>query len=233
MPYGKKHKYGRRRMQLRYKRGKFWLKRKHFKKTKVSTRTGHLSVQQKVFDQSLTLPAGIYPNGLLYKMQFQAEDIEQFPTFATLFDQYRINAIKVTMLPTTNQPSVSNPAATFASSIDLDGDSTITTFDQLLQCSNARTSPWSAAGGLTPYKAVYCKPRFKNAVITDICGNTGQPSSFSIGLGSRKQWLDVGDRGRTVHHGINFGWYFGQATVSNDQAINMVITYYIQFRKVR
>ncbi len=234
MPGWKKQRYGRgRKQQLRYKRGKLWLKKKHFKKTKVSTRTGHLSVQQKVFDQSLTIDAGNYPNGIIYSMEFKGSDVEQFPTFATLFDQYRINAVKVTMLPTTNQPSVSNPAATFASSVDLDGGTPPATFDELLQCSNARTSPWSAAGGLTPYKSVYCKPRFGNAVITDIDAATGQPTQFTIGLGSRKQWLDISDRGNTVHHGINFGWYFGQATVSNTQNINMVITYYLQFRKVR
>ena len=224
MPLKKKRMYKKRRLN--------WLKRKRYKKNKTSIRTGHLSVQQKVFDQSLSIQAGNYPNGVIYSMDFKAADCPQFPTLSTLFDQYRINAVKVTMLPTTNQPAVSNPAATFASSIDLDGGTAPATFDELLQCSNARTSPWSAAGGLTPYKSVYCKPRFGNAVITEVNAQ-GQPAQFTIGLGNRKQWLDISDRGNTVHHGINFGWYFGQATVSNEQSINMIITYYLQFRKVR
>lgn len=224
----KKRMYKRRRP---YRRN--WLK-KRFKKNRVSTRTGHLSIQQKVLSTTTSFAAGNYPTGIIEKYSFTAAATPQWNTLSTLFDQYRINGIKMTFLPTTNSPNSTtvNPSATFATSVDLDGDNNITTFDELLQCSNCRTSAWSAQGGLTPYKSVYFKPR-----TTDIIGKTfdatGQPTTFSNALGDRKQWIDVSDRGQTPHYGLNVGWYFGDATVLFEQNLNIVITYYIQFRKVR
>ncbi len=214
----------------RKRRGNY-LKRR-YKKINTSTRTGHLSVQQKVLDTSFEIDTGNYPTGLILKKEFFAAEIPQWNNFAALFDQYRICGVKVTMLPTSNQPAVSNTAATFASSIDLDGDKTISTFDDLLQCSNTKTSPWSAAGGLTPYKSVYCKPRCQNAIVRTL-GADGQPATYSMALANRKAWIDVADQGLTKHHGINFGWYFGNEQVQNIQLVNMVVTYYIQFRKIR
>ena len=216
----------------RYRKRRSWLKSKRYKKRRTSTRTGFLSVQQKVLDTSMELEAGAWPNGIVKTMDFKASQVAQFPTYAALFDQYRINAVKVTLLPTTNAPGSTNPAATFASSVDLDGGTVTTTFDQILQCSNARTSPWSSMGGLTPYKSIYLKPRTADALITAV-NPAGQPTAFSVGLGNRSQWLDVADNGDTVHHGLHLGWYFGLATVSALQGLNVVITYYLQFRKVR
>lgn len=199
----------------------------------TSVRTGFLNVQQKVLDNNFELPNTPEPTGIIKKYTFKASDIAQWNTMASLFDQYRINGIKLTWLPTTNTNDQNNAGGTFATSIDLDGDNQITTFSQLLQCANTHTSAWSTAGGMTPYKKVFLRPRVHDAIITDL-DNTGQPSSFSAGLANRKQWLDISDRGNTIHYGLNVGWYFGNnATLANPQEINCVITYYLQFRKVR
>ncbi len=125
----------------------------------TSVRTGYLNVQQKELDTSFFLPAGPNPTGIIKKYSFQAANLAQWATFASLFDQYRINGIKMTFLPTTATPDadVVNPSGTFATSIDLDGDNIITTFPQLLECSNTRTSAWSSQGGLTPYKTVFLR----------------------------------------------------------------------------
>jgi len=200
----------------------------------TSVRTGFLNVQQKELDTSFALEAGPHPTGIIKKYSFQAANLAQWTTFASLFDQYRINGIKMTFLPTTaaSNATTINPGATFASSIDLDGDNIITTFPQLLECSNTKTSAWTSQGGLTPYKTVFLRPRAHDAMITELDA-TGQPASFSAGLASRKQWLDVSDRGLTTHYGLNVGWYFGNAVVNADQELNVIITYYMQFRKVR
>jgi len=199
----------------------------------TSVRTGFLNVQQKVIDTSYSIPAGPAPTGIIKKYEFKAADIAQWNTMASLFDQYRINGIKMTFLPTTNTNDQNNPGGTFATSIDLDGDNNITTFDQLLQCSNTHASPWSTAGGMTPYKKVFLRPRCHDALITELDAQ-GQPSTFSAGLASRKQWLDISDRGLTTHYGLNVGWYFGNnALLSNPQELNVIVTYYLQFRKVR
>ncbi len=206
---------------------------KRYLRAGTSVRTGFLDVQQKVIDTSFELPAGPQPTGIIKKYDYQASEIAQWTTFASLFDQYRINGIKMTFLPTTNTNDQNNAGGTFAHSVDLDGDNTITTFDQLLQCANTKTSAWSMAGGMTPYKKVFLRPRAHDAMITDL-DNTGQPVSFSQGLANRRQWIDISDRGTTKHYGLNVGWYFGNnATLANPQEMNVIVTYYIQFRKVR
>ncbi len=224
--------YGAARYHYALKRRAMKRRRKKYVKRGTSVRTGFLDVQQKVLDTSVTLPAGPHPTGYIQKFSFKASDLAQWNTFASLFDQYRINGVKLTFLPTTNTDDTVNVGATFATSIDLDGDNSITTFDQLLECANTKTSAWSSAGGLTPYKKVFLRPRCHDAMITDLNAQ-GQPNTFSAGLASRKQWLDISDRGNTIHYGLNVGWYFGNANLGADQDLNVVITYYIQFRKVR
>lgn len=224
MPF--KRKYKPRKYRKPYQKRKY-------RSQKTSTRTGYLSVQQKVLNTGFEIPAGNYPTGLIEKLDFQANECPQWNTYAALFDQYRITGVKVTLLPTSNQPGVANTAGTFASSIDLDGDNNITTFDQVLQCSNTRTSPWSSSGGLTPYKKIFLRPRFQNAIVRTMDVAEGQPLKYAMTLGNAKQWIDVADGGLTKHHGLNLAWYFGAEQVSNLQLINMIVTYYIQFRKVR
>lgn len=184
---------------------------------------------QKVLTQEL-IPADNYPTGHVVKRHYEIRDIPQFQTYSALFDQYRITGVKTTFLPTTATNDQFNPGGTFISSIDLDGDTTIQTFDDILQCSNSKTSPWSSAGGMTPYKSVFLKPRNRDALIRDI--SNGVPI-LSTTLGPRSAWIDIGDRGTTEHYGLITGWYFGTAQLLHDQDINVVTTYYIEFRKVR
>lgn len=197
----------------------------------ASVRTGFLSLRQKAVSNQV-IPAGAYPNGFLREYTFKAADIPQFQQFAGLFDQYRIMAVKMTFLPTSNTNDTVNQGGTFASSIDLDGDLSIVTFNQLLQCANTKTSPWSCAGGMTPYKAVYLKPRANNALITEVNAQ-GQPASFSTQLADPMRWIDIADRGNTIHYGVNIGWNFGNNQLNAPVDVQMITTYYIQFRKVR
>lgn len=197
----------------------------------AGVRTGYISLRQKAISNQV-IPAAAYPNGFLREYTFTADQIPQFQAFAGLFDQYRIKAVKMTFLPTTNTDEVVNQGGTFASSIDLDGDLSITTFNQLLQCANTKTSAWSTAGGLTPYKSVYLRPRASNALITSL-NAAGQPATFTPALANPNQWIDIADRGRTIHYGVNIGWNFGNNTLNADQDVQIITTYYIQFRKVR
>lgn len=224
--YGRRRYHGARRIQ-RWFRGARAARRR----AGTSVKTGYMKVVQKVLDQ-VVMPAGAHPTGIVQQHKFEISNIAQFNTYSTLFDQYRLNAVKMTFLPTTNTNDTANVGGTFVSSIDLDGDTTITTFDDILQCSNSKTSPWSAAGGLTPYKSIYLKPRNRDALVRDVDPVTNVPS-FSTTLGPRNAWIDLGDRGLTEHFGLHTGWFFGNALLNNDQELNIITTYYIEFRKVR
>lgn len=205
-----------------YKRGR--------RRAKTSVKTGFLKVIQKTLSQEIVLPATPQPTGFVQKLKFEIADIPQFATYSQLFDQYRLTGVKVTLLPTTNTNDTHNPGGSFIYSIDLDGDTHISTFDDILQCSNSHTSPWSTAGGMTPYKKMFVRPRTRDALVRDICNNA---PVFATALGDSKQWIDLGDRGLTEHFGLNLGWYFGNTQLGYEQELNMITTYYIQFRKVR
>ena len=230
----KRHFYARR--IQKHARG--WLARKRrsmlgkYAPRGTSIRTGFLDVQQKQLRTDFEIPAGPYPTGLIQRWSFKGADLTQWATFSSLFDQYRISGIKMTFLPVTNTSDTSNQGGTFAYAVDLDGDGLIQTMPQLLECSNSHTRPWSSAGGMKPFQKVFLRPRCHDAVITSINAQ-GQPGSFSAGLANRKQWLDISDRGQTIHYGLITGWYFGQDELNNDMKMNVVITYYMQFRKVR
>ena len=209
-----------------------WRRRRRYahNRPKTGVKTGFLKVIQKVLSQEITLPNTPEPNGIVRKLKFEIADIPQFTTYSQLFDQYRLTGVKVTLLPTTNTNDSGNPGGTFIWSVDLDGDTQISTFDDILQCSNSHTSPWSTTGGMTPYKKMFVRPRTRDALVRDICNNV---PVLSTALGYAKQWIDLGDRGRTEHFGLNIGWYIGNTQLGSPQEINMVTTYYIQFRKVR
>ncbi len=181
----------------------------------------------------ITIPAGPLPTGHVEKLVFELDEVQQYASFSNLFDQYRINAVKVQLLPTSMTNDIQNAGGMFVSSIDLDDDSTITTFSDMLQCSNAKASAWSTAGGMTPYKQLYCKPRVQNLLNSGNVDSTGAPI-FTTSLLPRGKWIDMGDRGQTKHYGFNIGWDInGGAGLNSAQQITMIITYYIQFRKVR
>lgn len=215
-----------------YRIQKAWRARKakNRRRGRTGVKTGFLAVEQKVLSQDITLPAGPAPTGIVHKLKFEIADIPQFSTYSALFDQYRLSGVKVTLLPTTNTNDQHNVGGSFIWSIDLDGDTTITTFDDILQCSNSHTSPWSSTGGMTPYKKIFVRPRTRDALVRDICNNV---PVLSTALGDARQWIDLGDRGMTEHFGINLGWYFGNAQLNESQELNMITTYYIKFRKVR
>lgn len=198
-------------------------------RAKTGVKTGYLKVIQKVLSQE-ELPSGPHPTGFIVKRMYEISEIPQFATYSQLFDQYRITGVKTTFLPTTNTNDTANVGGTFCTSIDLDGDTTISTFDDMLQCSNSKCSPWSTAGGMTPYKKVFLKPRNRDALVRDI--SNGVPT-LSTTLGPPKAWIDLGDRGRTEHYGLITGWYFGNAQLNAPQELNVITTYYIEFRKVR
>ncbi len=216
------------RIQRAYRRYRY--KKRNMRRAKTGVKTGFLKVEQKVLSQDITLPSGPLPTGIVEKLKFEIADIPQFSTYSALFDQYRLTGVKVTLLPTTNTNDTANVGGSFIWSIDLDGDTTITTFDDILQCSNSHTSPWSSTGGMTPYKKMFVRPRTRDALVRDICNNV---PVLSTALGDAKQWIDLGDRGTTEHFGLNIGWYFGNAQLNAPQELNMITTYYIQFRKVR
>lgn len=220
-------KYARRRAAMRNRRRGYRL----YRRPRPTKRTGFLPIVQKDLDQSFVIPAGAYPNGYIKQFKFDISGIQNLPELTRLFDQYRIRAVSIRMVPQTNTSETVNPAMTFASSIDLDGGA-LGTFDELLACSNCKVSNWSNAGGSIANKNFYMQPRYRSVHVID---PTTVPPTYGQSLGPKNAWLDLADGGQTDHFGLNVGWLPGGPgyNLGLEQWINVTITYYIQFRKIR
>lgn len=214
-----------------------WRKRRRYRRYRkpASARTGSLTVRQKEFstitlgDPTQPFPQAI-PTGMYHKITFDIENIPNIMEYQRLFDQYRICAVSFTLTPTTNTDDATQPGFTFASSIDLDGGGLIPqTIPQMLARANVKTSPFASNGGMTPYKKIYLKPRWANLLVNDVSGGT---VATARGFGSRKMWLDMAYPG-IEHHGLDLMWFNSLNRINAPMYVDVITTYYLQFRKVR
>lgn len=231
MPY--KRSYKRKKKTTKSKRN--WSKKKTtYGKGNPTKRTGFLPIRQKSLEKSFVIPAGTYPNGYSIQFAFNIKNLQNLPALARLFDQYRICGVSVRMFPQTNSNDTINQAMTLGTSIDLDGGA-LTTWNELIQCSNTQVTNWSSAGGNVPSKNIYLQPRYRSVHVVD---PTTVPITYGYNMGAKNRWLDLADNGETDHYGLNCVFLppfelSGAREFNADQSITVVETYYVQFRKLR
>jgi len=202
-------------------------RKRHRKKRNPSSRTGFLKVRATEL-KDLTLPIGI--TDLVHQEAFRIADIPSILSYTPLFDQYRIKKVNIKLFPTTRTDATQNNRMTFCSSIDLDGGP-VAVFSQLTECSNAKLSCW-APDVKTSQKSITVYPRFKNVIVKDV--SDPQNILYSATLGRKGAWIDLADKGQTVHYGVNMGWLAttnGSLNFAED--VQFIITYDIEFRKIR
>jgi hypothetical protein len=178
-----------------------------------------------------SIPAGAMAGtGLIQHMKFDLALLPNLVEYTKLFDQYRIRRMDVILTPMTNTDDTQNPALTFVSSIDLDGGGPVTTFDQIMQCTNARISTWSP-GNTKPGKYMTLRPRCKNFVQGAKDPVTNLPTD-AVGLNPPLQWLDLAYPD-IPHFGLNLGWTSPNNTMTAVQMYSVRLVHYVEFRKVR
>lgn len=197
-------------------------------------KTGFLPVKQKTLEKSFVIPAGTYPNGYPVQFAFNIKNLQNLAALTRLFDQYRICGVSVKMFPQTNTDDTTNQALTLGTSIDLDGGA-LTTWNELIQCSNTKITNWSSAGGAVAHRSIYLKPRYRSVHVVD---PTTAPVTFGYNMGATKRWLDLADQGETDHYGLNCIWLppldnLGNRNLNANMSVTVVETYYVQFRKLR
>jgi len=199
-----------------------------------SKRTGFLPVKQKTLEKSFVIPSGTYPNGYPIQFAFNIKNLQNLNAFVRLFDQYRICGVSIKMFPQTNTDDTTNQALTLGTSIDLDGGA-LTTWNELIQCSNTKIANWSSAGGSVAHRSIYLAPRYRSVHVVD---PTTAPVTFGYNMGSKKRWLDLADQGETDHYGLNCVFLppldtLGNRNLNQNMSVTVVETYYVQFRKLR
>jgi len=141
--------------------------------------------------------------------------IQQFSTFASVFDQYRIRELEVWLEPTSLTGAFDVGQFKWASYIDYDDSATPASFAEVYSYSNCKVTNTA--------NSHYWRFRPKIAVAAYQAAFTGYKNDTA-------DWIDC-NSGSVQHYGVKGGI---NATTSNDQfIITGTVRTHIQFRNVR
>lgn len=158
---------------------------------------------------------------------FRLADLPSFTDFTNLFDQYRLDGVRVTFMPRYQDPSIGGPnaysPATATPNIwlqaDEDSDSNLTSQLSAMQSERARMIK-------NPFKpfSVYCRPRFSKEVRV-----TAGIAGAAPGTG----WCDTLNSG-VIHYGVTIGGsspgYTAGATF-NPMVYDVYAKMYLRFKE--
>lgn len=141
--------------------------------------------------------------------------------FTGLYDQFRINAIKWTLIPRGNSSDISPVGTSAAQSvgvfsvIDYDDASPLTNLSQAMQYQNCK---------MTRSHQIHSR-YFKPRVIMPVQGNAATPVSYNT-----RGWLDVATGSDVQHLGLKFVLQIAPNSV---QTFDLKVDYYLAFKSVR
>lgn len=161
-----------------------------------------------------------------YLYAFQLSNIANYTAYTGVFDQYRINAVKLTFTPYNDTNDLSNSGATgqnlprVYTLIDRNG---ITTGS--LATENSTIENGSTRQIRNPEKpfSIYVKsPGIETFAETVVGGS-------NIGLTQYKKFIDTNNT-NIAHYGAGVGWV--QPNAGSGWFYHVVATYYLQFKNV-
>lgn len=191
--------------------------------TRGVTRSNLVSITRRVVFPEFTLP-----NNTWYTTSyaFSLAQLPSYTDFTNLFEQYRINAVKLQFMPTFDSADLNfNPAGTGSvwtriprmyTIIDRDGNPQLSTENAMIQYGNVRqiTSP------LKPFSVYIKAPCVQVATANNVTLVGGAPKG--------KQWIDC-DNYNIGHWGCALGGIAG-GTTSGQIIYQVVATFYMQFK---
>lgn len=145
-------------------------------------------------------------------LNFTLSQVPDYTDFTTLYDQYKIKAVKCTLIPRHTEVGLGTiTQGNMWSVLDYDDSAIPTSLDALLQYQNTKRTRMNQT------HSRYLKPM----VGTALAGGSTAPK--------RNQWIDATNSG-VEHRGIKF-WFDqrGTAPVTYD----VQIKYYLAFKNVR
>jgi hypothetical protein len=185
-----------------------------------SSRTPYF-IKQTDYITTLNWPVGSTPGSNPgYGYSFQVNTLPQWSAFATLYDEYKLCAVKFRYISAINTAGPDNPTYMIHTAIDYDDAGAPTSADQIRNYQTYKvfrgTQSWSR----------YWKPRFTGAAITTVAGTT-------LASSSRRGWLNSDSNGASVsHYGIKLFVDYIEPLV-NAQSAQIEVTQYVSFRNVQ
>lgn len=205
-------------------------KRKLIRRKRMARRPMRMarSIRQPVqyFKRSVYLSGnkqGIVANDVFFAETFSLSQVAGVNDFVNLYDQYRINGVKYTLIPRGNiaeitlAPSYNGQSTGVFSVIDYDDNTAPSTINQLMEYQNVKMTR------AHQQHSRYIKPRINLQGITNIgTSATGQ-------IMNTRGWLDCTNI-NVPHFGLKFAL---QQTVNYTQTYDVKIDFYLAFKNVR
>lgn len=212
-----------------YKRPKRTTRRKYTRKMKIPravVRTNLTSIKRRYYVGAWAATVATGWNSTNYS--FRLNNIPSYTEFTALFEQYKINAVKLTFIPQWEGGLDQNNAYIAAATvpyvqtprmyvlIDKDGDPQISTENLMLENSDTRviTNPHKA------FSVYVRKPCAQYEVSTSL--------GFSAASPKPSPWLDCDNYG-VNHYGVGIGCQL-DGSVTASMYYRVVATYYMQFK---
>lgn len=169
--------------------------------------------------------SGVYANSTtadtFYSIPFSLNALPNYTEFTALYDQYRINGVKVTIIPRGNSAEIGASATTgqavgVFSVIDYDDGSLLTSIQQACQYPNMKMTRSNQM------HMRYLKPR------CELAGTiTSTPTTGAIM--ATRGWIDA-DAAGVPHYGLKLIFQQSPNTV---QQFDLKLDYYLAFKSVR
>lgn len=158
---------------------------------------------------------------------FQLADIPSYAEFSSLFDRYRLNAVKVTFIIGVNiayNGSGQNYLPRLHSVIDYDDNTNASSLDDLMQYQSYKLKQFTASKMKI---SRYIRPKTAGLMY-----KTGVTSGYSV---TKPPWIDL-TTGDVPHYGLKWAFEIGGAFGSDPPTgtkISEYRTYYFQVKDVR
>lgn len=151
---------------------------------------------------------------------FELQNVPNASEFTSLYDQYKITAVKYQILPRGNVADIGTSATQgnmgrVFSVLDYDDSNAPASFNEMTQYQNCKVTP------STVTHTRYLKPRFNMDVLSGSVGLTANAP--------RTGWIDCG-QADVRHRGVKIGI---QAPTNAVMTYDLMITYYLAFKNVR
>lgn len=150
----------------------------------------------------------------LFSRKFALSDLANYTEFTSLYDQYKIRAIKFSLIPRVTEADTSQSVPTVSTCIDFDDNTAPSSIDDMVQYQNFKMTRGNKIHNR------YWKP-----AVSSMAWNSGVGTAYTV---SKNLWIDVGSSGIP---------YFGikgciqQSAVA--QTFDLKVDYYMMFKNVR
>lgn len=204
-------------------------KRKYARRAPIprAVRSQQLSCVRRQFLENFTVSRALGWTNTVFT--FRLSDLPNYGEFTSLFEEFRINAVRLQFLPQGTSIDTPQNSANYAAGnswmyrpriytlVDKDGDSNTSTEANMLQCGAARLVPNS----VSPFSIYIKNPAIALETQTSL--------GFSAAVSKSRQWIDTKNYG-VNHFGCAVGGLIPDGSASMSYQYGVVATYYLQFR---